>query len=327
MNIQSLITICLICSMCVLGCKTKSTTSSTAETETDAVVEETKVEVAPDKTYVFPYNLSLPDQKQKLPKVLTEISGLDFLAGPLFACIQDEKANVYIYNWETDEITSNVDFGKNGDFEDIEVVGKEIWTIRSDGNLYQITNFNAKEQETTKYETHLSTSNDVEGLSLDASKENLLLACKGSAAKGSEWINYKAVYSFNLASKTLSKEPVFAVSLDELAKKIEGYKGSETYNKIAEFFNPSSGNPTFQPSGIDVHPTTKEIYLIATAGKLLLVLNPKGDKVIHIEPLDSDVFKQPEGICFTANGDLYISNEGRGGKGNILKFVMNQTNK
>jgi hypothetical protein len=35
---------------------------------------------------------------------------------------------------------------------------------------------------------------------------------------------------------------------------------------------------------------------------------------------DKKLFRQPEGICFKPNGDLFISNEGDGGKAKILKF-------
>lgn len=313
------ISIIVICLLLFVNCKSKNKTTTTAP-KADSAVEEASVEVAPDKNYVFPYNFEEPTQKQKLPNELDEISGLDFLGGPLFACIQDEKANVYIYNYETDEITSDVDFGKNGDFEDVEVVGKEIWVLRSDGDLYQITDFNTDDQKTEKYETHLSSSNDTEGLCLDASGENLLIACKGKAHDDAKWKNYKAVYSFNLAKKELSEEPYFAINLEDLSKHLTKDKSAEMVQKVAKFLNPASGDLSFQPSGIDVHPVTKEIYLIATVGKLLVVMDKTGKKIVHIEPLDPDTFKQPESICFTANGDLYIGNEARGGKANILKF-------
>ncbi|MEZ4884729.1 MAG: hypothetical protein R3E32_08400 [Chitinophagales bacterium] len=313
------ILIYLSCLLFFAHCKPKSKATTA---KTDAAIKDASVKIAPDEKYVFPYNFAEPTQKQKLPNELDELSGLDFLGGTLFACIQDEKANVYIYNFETDEITSDVDFGKNGDFEDVEVVGKEIWVLRSDGDLYQITNFNSDDQETEKYETSLSSSNDTEGLCLDASKQNLLIACKGKAHDDPKWNNYKAVYSFNLAKKEMNPEPLFAISLDSLARHLANDKSADIVNKVAKFLNPASGDLSFQPSGIDVHPLTKEIYLIATVGKLLVVMDAAGKNIVHIEPLDPDVFKQPESICFMANGDLYIGNEARDGKANILKFVM-----
>ena len=75
----------------------------------------------------------------------------------------------------------------------------------------------------------------------------------------------------------------------------------------------------FMPSGIAVHPETRDIYIVATVGKLLIVLNPEGHTK-HLVPLSPRVFRQPEGICFTTGGDLIISNEGQDGRGKIQLF-------
>ena len=49
-------------------------------------------------------------------------------------------------------------------------------------------------------------------------------------------------------------------------------------------------------------------------------MSPKGD-FRFVGELPRDLFKQPEGITFEfGDGDMYISNEGKGGVANILKF-------
>ena len=48
-------------------------------------------------------------------------------------------------------------------------------------------------------------------------------------------------------------------------------------------------------------------------------MNLKG-VIINIVELDKRIFNQPEGICFSENGDMFISNEGKNGKANILRF-------
>ena len=45
----------------------------------------------------------------------------------------------------------------------------------------------------------------------------------------------------------------------------------------------------------------------------------------RVKELDEKLFRQPEGICFSPEGDMYISNEGQGGKGYILKFNIHAT--
>jgi DNA-binding beta-propeller fold protein YncE len=75
----------------------------------------------------------------------------------------------------------------------------------------------------------------------------------------------------------------------------------------------------FAPSALAIHPVTNEIYVISAISKQLLVLSVDG-KIKESHQLTGKQFKQPEGMAFAANGDLYISNEGRDGEGNILLF-------
>jgi WD40 repeat protein len=75
----------------------------------------------------------------------------------------------------------------------------------------------------------------------------------------------------------------------------------------------------FAPSALAIHPLTNEIYVISSVHKQLLVLSSDGT-IKETHQLTSKQFIQPEGMAFAANGDLYISNEGRGGDGNILHF-------
>jgi hypothetical protein len=80
---------------------------------------------------------------------------------------------------------------------------------------------------------------------------------------------------------------------------------------------------SFQPSGIAIHPRSEEIYIISSVGKLLIILNREG-KVLDVKEFDPAIFRQPEGICFSPEGDMYISNEGQGGKGYVLKFKLHE---
>jgi hypothetical protein len=52
-------------------------------------------------------------------------------------------------------------------------------------------------------------------------------------------------------------------------------------------------------------------------------VNRQGD-VLQRYDLKGDLFKQPEGLTFSANADLYISNEGGAGNGTILFFKYKQ---
>lgn len=58
---------------------------------------------------------------------------------------------------------------------------------------------------------------------------------------------------------------------------------------------------------------------------ILIILNRRS-KVLNVKELDQKIFQQPEGICFSPTGDMFISNEDRGEKGYILKFRCHEEN-
>ena len=60
------------------------------------------------------------------------------------------------------------------------------------------------------------------------------------------------------------------------------------------------------------------IYYLQLGKCWLNVLRKENCKKVY--DLNYSHFQQPEGISFDINGDLYISNEAKGGKANILKF-------
>lgn len=269
----------------------------------------------------FPYDLSNPATIYKLPEYLEEISGVSYYKEDKIACVQDEKANIYILNLEKEKIVSKDNFGGDADFEDIAIVGKTAFVLRNNGEIYKIENFRNKDRKVKKYKTPLSRKNDTEGLAFDLVTNSLFIACKGSPSIEKENIyrGYKAIYRFDLEEKKLNKTPHFLIDL----KKIDTYKDYSFFTKfsikIAKRLHLIADEISFNPSGIAIHPFYDEIYIISNIEKMLMVLDRNG-KVLDLQDLDGKIFRQPEGICFSPYGDLFISNEGQGGKGYILKF-------
>jgi len=257
--------------------------------------------------FEIPYKLNKPNEKFKLPNKLTEISGIQYIEENVFACIQDEAGKIYIFNTKKDEIVEDYHFAKDGDYEDLEIIGNTVYVIRSDGRLYKIDDFPAEKMEVRHRDLPLSIKNDVEGLCYDPQRDQLLIACKAQAGIKEKVKKKKAVYSFSLQNKEFDLTPRFLIDIDELKEFADEKKLD------------------FQPSGIAVHPLSGNIYIIASAGKLLVILNSSG-KLLAVKELDEDELKQPEGITFDPDGNLYISNEGRGGKGNILYFKYKKLN-
>jgi len=77
----------------------------------------------------------------------------------------------------------------------------------------------------------------------------------------------------------------------------------------------------FFPSGIAVHPSTHDIYIISTKGNKCIACYNHSGQLKSFEYLDKDLLPQPEGICFDAAANLYISTEGKHGEAAaIYKF-------
>ena len=254
------------------------------------------------------YNLGEPLQRWDLPKELEEVSGLAYYRKNQLACIQDEDGIFYIYDLKKNEIGRKDQFAKKGDYEGVEVIKDTAYVLKSNGEVFY---FKIKKQgigEVKKIKTDLSKSNDAEGLGYEEKSGELLIACKEDP--GTKKINIKksrSIYRIDLAENKFKKKPKYI---------IEG----KSYNKMLEEKGLSKKkHKPFKPSGIAVHPKNDHIFIIGTVGKMMIVLSPDGE-IKDLIPLDPKIFWQPEGICFSPNGDLYISSEGRGKKGYILKF-------
>ena len=271
----------------------------------------------------FKYDLTKPVDRYKLPKYLEEISGLSYYGNAKIACIQDEKANIYVLNLEKEEITHKYDFGEDEDYEDIVIIKKSAYILRNNGTIYHVKDWMKKDRKVKKYPTELKEKNDAEGMAYDSHENALLIACKGSPSIGKEnsYEGHRAIYKFDLEKKKLVTTPHFLIDLNSL----DSYMDRGIFNKLSVKLAKSLGlmdrDSSFKPSGIAIHPLDGEIYIIASVGKLLIILNRDG-KIRDIKELDPEIFLQPEGICFSPEGNMFISSEGKGEKGYILKFEL-----
>ncbi len=268
----------------------------------------------------FPYQLANPKATFLLNKDLKEISGLSLSADKeTLLTINDEEGKVFQLDKTTGEVLKKSKFHKKGDYEGIEVVGDKVYVLKHNGTLYEITNFMEDTETVTSYATDLNANNDVEGLGYDSSTGQLLLACKGKAGKGDFYKKKRAIYGFNLTTKKLTKEPILLLSRKEIGSYIR-----KSGNRLAQFlksFSSKDASNPFAPSAIAVHPIDKNWYILSSVGKLLVVVDTNGT-IQHIEKLDTSIYVQPEGICFEVDGTMYISSEGKNGKGKVILLSM-----
>ena len=277
----------------------------------------------------FPYRINNPDKEYVLEQKLTEVSGLSFISATEVALIQDEIGSIFFFDLKKNKVTKKINFSKKGDYEDLVMLRDTAYALRSDGTLISLANVNGAGGQIveTNLQTGLTAKNNTEGLCYDPFKKLLLIACKGSPYIHKEEKKYKdqkAVYSFNLETKTLSDTPYLLIDVNKVHKMAHGTYAS-VVEKLIRFYSRAGAVQVFEPSAIAIHPFTRDLYILSSVGKLLVIINPSGDitKVIKLAPA---VFKQPEGIGFDPRGNLYITNEGRNGKGNILKFKTQEEN-
>jgi len=272
--------------------------------------------------YYFPYFLNKPETRVELPKILKEISGLSYYENNILVGIQDEKGIVFFIDVEKGEIINELSFNENGDYEGIEILDQEIWILKSNGKLIQLKNYlNNNKNEIYKHKTALRSENNCEGLGYDPAKNCLLIACKAYPyfIKKEDGKSKKAIYSYDLKTNELSNQPLFLIDLDSIKNHLGHNSLAKAGLKLLASFDSSTGDLTFQPSGIATHPLTGNYYILGSVGKLLIVTNPKGI-IMAIVKLKKNYFPQAEGICFDPQGKLYISNEGKEKKASILSF-------
>ncbi|RAJ92636.1 uncharacterized protein YjiK [Larkinella arboricola] len=274
-----------ICLLALAGffsaCDSKKTQAGQAEKPSETQTLQT-----------IPYDLKTPVQRFTLPPELEEISGLSYYKPNQLLCVQDEVAVAYIYDVKKQQIADSSVFGNYGDFEGIEWVKNEIYTLKSNGDLYHFKPFS---KSIARIPGNLPSKTEVEGLAYDPESNRLLIPVKEGGRKGQ-----KIVYMYDLKSKVL-------------------YQGMILKDEALE--EAGIDAKKFKPSGLAVHPQTGNFYFLTSIGKKLVVVNRKG-RIVASEALDPKVFRQPEGICFAPDGTLYIASEGDGKAGYILSFAQ-----
>lgn len=242
------------------------------------------------------YTFNSPTSKVILPEILHEISGLTLVSDSTIACVQDEKGIIFIYNFIANKIISKYYFAPDGDYEGITKVNNSFFILRSDGVLIEVENYHDENSKVNEYFTSIPAK-DNEGICYDKKNNQLLIASKSKILKGSDFKTKRGVYTFNLSTKKVNKQPLFVFDTDD--------------------FNQQKKEVKFKMSGIAIHPITQEIYILSASDYLLFVFNENGEFQSSIS-LNSKIYNKAEGITFLNNGDLLISNEGQKIKPTLL---------
>jgi uncharacterized protein YjiK len=249
------------------------------------------------------YNLNKPTVI-KLPGYLNEISGLAYNTTDksVFA-ISDDKGWLYKIYLSGDKAIQKWKFSKKADFEDIVVVDSTFYVLQSNGIIFSLHFFSPDSITVKEYKLPLPGKNEFETLYRDKEQNRLIMLCKDCEADDK---NSLSSWAFDLSSLTFSPAPAYIVDV----RKIEDLMQEK---KIK-----------FKPSAAAIHPLTGQLFIISSVNKVLVVAGKNGipEKVYTI---NSGLYKQPEGLTFTPEGHLIISNESaNAGAADILIFKYNK---
>lgn len=241
-------------------------------------------------------------EEWKLPEELMEVSGIDWIGDNKIACIQDEDGTIFIFDLNTSKIEKRIDFAGPGDYEDIHIVGENAYVLRSDGEIFEVQNYLSATPKTKTYPNFLSEKQNMESLAWDKKNNRLLLAVKDREPEDD---SYKGVYQFSLNDKDLKEEPVYRLEMED---HLLNDRDVQLRKKL-------------RPSGLSMHPENGIFYILDGRASQLVIASSKL-KPEKRYALKEDEFEQAEGITFSEDGRLFISNEGKGEKANIMEVVF-----
>ena len=245
-------------------------------------------------------------KKWELPDPLDEISAMAWIGDGRVVSVQDEDGVFFIYDMQSSQIEKSVEFGSGGDYEGIAAVGNDVFVLRSDGVIFEISAYQNGKPEIKKHVTAVNRMDGInlEGFVADTGNQRLLLAVK--ERKGNS--RGKEIFSFDLNRNKVEDEPLFVIDLsNEIFREVD--------EKLKERFTPGE---------IGINPQTGEYYILDGTRPKLLVVDQNGT-LKELFMLDPDEFGNPEGLTFSPDGTLYISNEAEdGAAANILQVKLNR---
>lgn len=225
-----------------------------------------------------------------LPATLREISAIEVTASGKIACLQSQVGSIYIFNIETGLVDKEILFGPPGAYEGLALVNGDAYIACADGRIIEVAKYMADSPSVKEYGTHLTIAEKLDGLCYDRRNKRLLATVKGSADAIQQ---FKGIYAFSLTHKRMPVKPVIKI---DLRHRVFGVPSKNIQN-------------VFQPSDLDIHPTTGQLFIIDGDKRQLLTMRMP-DNIRTLRALDNDKFFQPEGVTFTPSGELFIASKG-----------------
>ena len=160
------------------------------------------------------------------------------------------------------------------------------YTLISNGSIETI-HFKADNITTEKlaFEDASKKVNEFETLYYDDSTNKMVIICKKCEADKKQKVS---AFYYDDSAKTFL--PYMEIDVASIEKKLG-------VDKLE-----------LKPSAAAINPVTKDLYIVCSVSKLLLITDRNG-KFKDVFELNPKIYKQPEGLAFTPAGDLIVSNE------------------
>ena len=246
------------------------------------------------------YDMKNPVERE-LGKVLTEISGLNYNSDSnSLLAISDNERNIFEINLKNEKLKDYaVKFYEKADFEDLVKVDDTVYVMISDGTLIAVAEDATDSSGIKVYPFWSKDKNDFESLYYDPQAKGLIMLCKECEADKEK--DVRTAYRFNLPGSNFDSTAFYTISRDSVKEMMK------------------NDDADFKPSAAAIHPIEKRLYILASAGQLLVITDLKGT-VQEAYNLNPDTHPQAEGIAFAPSGTMYISNEGKYGKATLQVF-------
>jgi uncharacterized protein YjiK len=256
------------------------------------------------------YDLKHP-QKMELGKVLNEISGITYYQeNNALLAISDSKEKIFEINIDKRKLKDFTErvVGPQNDLEDLVRVDSSVFLLSSKGIIYEVPISKKKDSNSIRaYAFNSDEKNDFETLYYDPSVNSLIMLCKTCAFEKKN--DTHSAFRFDLKTRQFDPNAFYVIDEKDV-KKLHKNDDSK-----------------FKPSGAAISPINKRLYILSSAGNLLVVADTKG-QLMESYDLNPDLFPQAEGIAFAPNGDMYVSNEGKyGGRATLQLFSYSDKDK
>jgi uncharacterized protein YjiK len=259
-----------------------------------------------DHSYGSPkgYDIKKPESRE-LGKSVNEISGLTYSPEDTsLLAVSDSKRKIFQIDLRREKLRDYSEkIYTQSDFEDLVKVDTTVFVLISDGTILGMPPHVIDSSNTVVYPSPFHGKNDFETMYYDPEAKGLIVICKECEEEKGQ--HRRTAYRFDLTTKSFDTAPFYSISTQDVRALVK--------NDDAEL----------RPSAAAIHPIEKTLYILSSAGQILVITDTRG-KVLEVFNLNPDLYPQAEGIAFSPNGTMYISNEGKFGSPNLLVFHYNK---